>query len=55
MKHMDLRFYWLRDEVEKGSIRVEYIGTEEMPADLLTKSLARIKVQRFAEMMGLRA
>lgn len=55
MKHLDLRFYWLRDEVEKGSIRLEHIGTDEMPADLLTKSLARVKMQKFAEMMGLRA
>lgn len=55
MKHLDLRFYWLRDEVEKGTIRMEHIGTDEMPADLLTKPLARVKVQKFAEMMGLRA
>lgn len=55
MKHLDLRFYWLRDEVEKGSIRLEHIRTDEMPADLLTKSLQRVKVQRFAEMMGLRS
>lgn len=54
MKHLDLRFYWLRDEVEKGTIRMEHIGTDEMPADLLTKPLARVKVQKFAEMMGLR-
>ena len=55
MKHLDLRYYWLRDEVKKGSIRLEHIRTDEMPADLLTKSLQRIKVQRFAEMMGLRS
>lgn len=55
MKHLDLRFYWLRDEVEKGSIRLEHIRTDEMLADLLTKSSQRVKVQRFAEMMGLRS
>lgn len=32
MKHLDLRFYWLRDEVEKGTIQMEYIGTDEMRA-----------------------
>lgn len=41
--------------MEKGSIWLEHIGTEEMPTDLLTKLLARVKVQKFAEMMGLRA
>ena len=54
MKHLDLRYYWLRDEVEKGSIRLEHVGTDEMPADLLTKALHRVKVAKFAEMMGLK-
>jgi hypothetical protein len=28
MKHLDLRFYWLRDEVEKGSIRLAHLRTD---------------------------
>ena len=44
MKHLDLRFYWLRDMVELGSIRVKHLRTEDMPADLLTKPLGRLKV-----------
>ena len=27
VKHLDLRFYWLRDEVERGIIQVEHIST----------------------------
>ena len=37
MKHLDLKFYWLRDKVEEQVISVHYIVTELMPADLLTK------------------
>ena len=44
MKHLDLRFYWLRDEVAKGRIEVEHLRTSDMPADILTKSLAKPKV-----------
>ena len=53
MKHLDLRFYWLRDEVEKGSIYIQHLQTEEMPADILTKALLRVKVQELVELLGL--
>ena len=53
MKHLDLRFYWLRDMVELGSIRVKHLRTEDMPADLLTKPLGRLKVNNLRHMLGL--
>lgn len=40
MKHLDLRFYWLRDEVEKGTISMEHVGTDEMPAGLLLSKVS---------------
>lgn len=54
MKHLDLRWYWLRDVVEDGLITPQFIPTAEMPADLLTKPLPRVKVETCREMMGLR-
>ena len=53
MKHLDLRFYWLRDEVTKGRIEVEHLRTADMPADILTKSLPRPKVLDMVKMLGL--
>jgi hypothetical protein len=53
MKHLDLRFYWLRDEIEKGTIRVQHISTDKMPADALTKSLPRQKLIEMLPMLGL--
>ena len=53
MKHLDLQYFWLRDKVQKKQIQVEHQRTDEMPADLLTKSLARDKVEKFRAMMGL--
>jgi hypothetical protein len=53
MKHLDLRFYWLRDEVEGDRITPAFIGTNEMPADILTKALSRERVVRCREMFGL--
>jgi hypothetical protein len=53
MKHLDLRFYWLRDAVDEGLIAPRSLGTLEMAADILTKSLARERVAACREMMGL--
>jgi len=55
MKHMDLRFYWLRDVVEAERIKLEYIPTSQMIADALTKPLSRVRVQECNRMMGLGA
>ena len=54
MKHLDLRFYWLRDEVAKGGMRVVYCPTDRMPADLLTKPLSAVKVDVCCKLLGLR-
>jgi hypothetical protein len=53
MKHLALRTFWLRDIVEAGEIMPYHLPTSEMAADLLTKPLAREKVERFRRMMGL--
>jgi hypothetical protein len=53
MKHLDLRYFWLRNEVVKGHLAPRYIPTAEMAADILTKVLARVKVKTAREQLGL--
>ena len=53
MEHVDLRFFWLRDEVEKGTFAPKFVPTEDNPADLLTKPLTKPKVEHFRSEMGL--
>lgn len=53
MKHLDLAYYWLRDKVENGTISPQYLQTDEMPADMLTKALSKPKVEEFRSMIGL--
>jgi hypothetical protein len=55
MKHLDLRFFWLRDMVNSGVIAVRYIPTADMAADLLTKALARVKVAAALPQLSLTA
>jgi hypothetical protein len=54
MKHLDLRTYWLRQEVDRGKIKIFHVPTTEMPADILTKALSKPKVEYLRNMMGLR-
>lgn len=38
-KHIDLRHHFMRDAIKEGRVTVEYLPTELMPADVLTKPL----------------
>ena len=42
-KHIQLRYHYIREYVENKSIQLQYVPTEDMPADMLTKSLLRAK------------
>ena len=39
MKHMNVKFFFAHDMIEKGLMEVDYCPTEEMWADVLTKPL----------------
>ncbi|GJT57269.1 integrase, catalytic region, zinc finger, CCHC-type containing protein [Tanacetum coccineum] len=38
-KHIDVRYHFIKDHVEKGTIELYFVGTEFQLADLFTKSL----------------
>jgi hypothetical protein len=38
-KHINIRYFFVKDRVENGEITIKYLPTEEMVADLLTKPL----------------
>ncbi|EED18959.1 hypothetical protein TSTA_126670 [Talaromyces stipitatus ATCC 10500] len=40
-KHIDIRFHVIREAIANGLIRLEYIRTTEMTADILTKALPK--------------
>lgn len=51
LKHVDIKGHWLRQETEKGTLRVDWISTNEMPADGLTKPLGPQKHRAFVEQL----
>lgn len=52
-KHIDTKQKFVKDLCEKGIIQLEYLCTENMIADILTKPLGHIKTLKFARQMGL--
>ena len=55
IKHIDIQHHYLREQVGIGSPVLQYIGTEDMVADVLTKPLAAERHTKLAEQMGVRA
>lgn len=53
-KHIDLRYHFIiRDCLEDGSISTSYISTSDQLADILTKSLGRVKFQELRAKIGM--
>ena len=48
-KHIDTKYHYIRLCVEESKIEVNYVCTNDQLADILTKSLGRVK---FVEMRG---
>jgi hypothetical protein len=41
-KHIKIRFFWVKALVDEGVLRIEYVPTVEMVADMLTKPLVGV-------------
>ena len=38
-RHIDIRYFFIKDRIENGDVRIEYLHTKQMIADFLTKPL----------------
>ena len=38
-KHIEIQYFYIRDMVHKGAIKVQYVSTDEQVVDVLTKPL----------------
>ena len=50
-RHIDIRYYWMKDLVEKKMLSVEYCPTDEMVADYPSKPLQGAKFKKFRKMI----
>ena len=57
-KHIVIKYHFIREQVEKGNVELQYCPTEKIVADMLTKRLSRdrfVKLRimcRIKEMIG---
>jgi hypothetical protein len=52
-KHIDIKYHYLRDQIRKGNIRLQWISTNEQLADALTKPLSKSTFDKFITEIGL--
>ena len=51
--HNRIKYHFIRDCLEDGSIKANHIATTDQLADILTKSLGKSKFQEMRERIGL--
>jgi hypothetical protein len=52
-KHIDVKYHYTRDQLEKGTIEIAYCATDDQLADIFTKSLPRVQFQTLRCKLGL--
>ena len=53
IKHIDVMYHWLREKVEKGLLRLQFVPTDNMVADVLTNTLVRMKHEKCRNGLGI--
>ena len=52
-RHMDIRFHFIRQEVQEQRIDIQCVPTDQQLADGLTKALTKAPFQRFCDLVNL--
>lgn len=51
-KHIGIKYNFIREQIEKGTVEPIYCRTSDMVADMLTKGLCKEKYAKFRDMAG---
>ena len=51
-KHIEIRYFYIQDMIQKGAIKLKYVSTNEQVVDVLTKPLSSIKFEYFQDKIG---
>jgi hypothetical protein len=54
-KHVELKYNFIREAIEKNKVKLDYIHSEELMADLLTIALSAPKPEYFRHELNLTA
>jgi hypothetical protein len=51
-KHIEIKYHYIRDKVQKGAVKLQHISTYEHIADILIKPLVKGKFVYFIDKLG---
>jgi hypothetical protein len=51
-KHIEIRYHYIMDILQKGAVKIEYVATDEQVADVLKKSLSKMKFEYFRDKLS---
>ena len=52
-KHIEIRHHFLRDHINKGNCKIEYVDTKHQLADIFTKPLAKDRCYELRRDLGI--
>ena len=47
LKHIEIKFHYIKDMVQRGEVKLQYVATRENMVNVLRNSLARVKFKYF--------
>ncbi|GJZ64248.1 retrovirus-related pol polyprotein from transposon TNT 1-94 [Tanacetum coccineum] len=54
-KHIDIRFYFIKEQVENGVVELYFVNTEYQLADIFTKALGRERIEFLINKLGMQS
>ena len=52
LNHIEIKYHYIRDMVQKGAVKLQYVAMEEHIVYVLMKPLARLNFEYFTEKLG---
>ncbi|GJX66797.1 hypothetical protein Tco_0301140 [Tanacetum coccineum] len=54
-KHIDIKYHFIKEQVEKGVVELYFVRTEYQLADIFTKALCRERIEFLIDKLGMRS
>ncbi|GJZ97901.1 retrovirus-related pol polyprotein from transposon TNT 1-94 [Tanacetum coccineum] len=54
-KHIDIRFHFIKEQVENGVVELYFVNTEYQLADIFTKALGKERIEFLINKLGMRS
>jgi hypothetical protein len=53
-KHIDIKYHFIKEKINDKTINIEFVSTDDMIADILTKAVSRIKHYKALEQLSMK-